>query len=226
MSFSYFLQKLSALVLCGSWSDLWGANHNLSRPWNSLQSPSLPSSHCSSTFCKLRLFSCNESPQFHTWLMVVKITVPAAVPEEDRAKVNNVIPPSLLLGCNHKSRRLINIVFTQKMWCVCPKLDYALLPFITSFLHIKATVGSNTQQKGLSTRRSTNVLQRCPSLNYISGNSGGVALSFKGLAMNSQMLSGWGDGEHDGIDSELKFACFCVWVHVWLLGNRLQLIIK
>lgn len=122
--------------------------------------------------------------------MVVKITVPAAVPEEDRAKVNNVIPLSLLLGCNHKSRRLIKIVFTQKMWCVCPQLDYASLPFIKSFLHIKATVGSNTQQKGLSTRRSMNVLQRCPSLNYISGNSGGwhwVSKDYQWIPSSSQV---------------------------------------
>ena len=46
--------------------------------------------------------------------MIVEITPPAAVPEEDKAKVNNVIPLSLLLGCNHQSHCLINIVCSHK----------------------------------------------------------------------------------------------------------------
>ncbi len=46
--------------------------------------------------------------------MIAKITLRAAVPEEDKAKVNNVIPLSLLLGCNHQSHCLINIVCSHK----------------------------------------------------------------------------------------------------------------
>lgn len=42
--------------------------------------------------------------------MIAVITPPATAPAEGNAKVNNVIPLSLVLGFTHQSRRLINIV--------------------------------------------------------------------------------------------------------------------
>lgn len=44
----------------------------------------------------------------------------SVMPEEDKAKVNNVIPLSLLLGFNNQSHQLINIVCSQKGWDMFP----------------------------------------------------------------------------------------------------------
>lgn len=46
--------------------------------------------------------------------MTVEISLPAVLPEEDKAEVNNVIPLSLLLLSNHQSRPLINVVCSHK----------------------------------------------------------------------------------------------------------------
>ncbi len=104
------------------------------------------------------------------------------------------------------------------MWCVCPKLDCASLSFIKSFSYIKATVHNNTQQKGLGAQRSQNVLQLCPSLNYISGDGGGrekngIEFQRTNVCLNEfpapLMLRGGRASKRGGIDGECLFMCAC-----------------
>lgn len=62
--------------------------------------------------------------------MTVEISLPAALPEEDKAEVNNVIPLSLLLPSNHQSHPLINVVCSHKRCDVFVLNEMVPLSFI------------------------------------------------------------------------------------------------
>lgn len=109
---------------------------------------------------------------------------------------------------------------------VCPKLDCAPPSFIKSFSCMKATVHSDTQQKAIWVWCRQNVLQLCPSLNYISGDAGrenGIEFQRSSICLNEVplMLRGGWASKRGGIDSEIMLVCVntdeCVlYVCTWL----------
>lgn len=139
--------------------------------------------------------------------MAVEISLPAALPEEDKAEVNNVIPASLLPPCNHQSRPLISVACSHKRGAVFVLNQKASLCHSSSLTCISRPVHGEPSRC---------VLQRRPSLDHISGDRWGGRwglLTFKRARVCSTESPAsllWRGGcasKRFGIDGEFTFMC-------------------